>query len=54
MSKASQDIRAQLGHPVIDADAHINEFYPGFLDSIEKVGGGDFARRYREGFLPCQ
>ena len=51
MSKASQDIRAQLGHPVIDADAHINEFYPGFLDSIEKVGGGDFARRYREGFL---
>jgi len=51
MSTASQRIRAELDHPVIDADAHINEFYPGFLDYIEKVGGGDFARRYREGFL---
>jgi predicted TIM-barrel fold metal-dependent hydrolase len=51
MSTRSARIRAELGHPVIDADAHINEFYPGFLDYIEKVGGGDFARRYREGFL---
>ena len=51
MSTRSARIRAELAHPVIDADAHINEVYPGFLDYIEKVGGGDFARRYREGFL---
>jgi predicted TIM-barrel fold metal-dependent hydrolase len=47
----SADIRAALDHPIIDGDAHINEFYPGFLDCVEKVGGGDFAQRYRQGFL---
>jgi predicted TIM-barrel fold metal-dependent hydrolase len=51
MSTRSAEIRAGLDHPVIDADAHINEFYPGFLEYIEKVGGGDFARRYIGGFL---
>jgi len=45
------EIRSRLGHPIIDGDAHINEFYPGFLEAIDKVGGPDFGRRYREGFL---
>src|SRR5262245_37464818 len=55
MSRASAprsvEIRARLGHPIIDGDAHINEFYPGFLDYVDKVGGHEFGRRYREGFL---
>ncbi|MBW2267447.1 MAG: amidohydrolase family protein [Deltaproteobacteria bacterium] len=46
----SARIRAGLDHPIIDGDAHLTEFYPGFLEYIEKVGGGDFARRYRAGF----
>ena len=36
MSTRAAEIRAGLGHPVIDADAHINEFYPGFLVDREK------------------
>ena len=47
----SAEIRGQLDHPIIDADAHLNEFYPGFLEYVDKVGGSDFGRRYREGFL---
>jgi hypothetical protein len=49
-SRAAQ-IRAQLDHPIIDADAHLNEFYPGFLDCVERVGGRDFAANYRARFL---
>ncbi len=45
------EIRARLPHPIIDGDAHINEFYPGFLEAIDKVGGPEFGRRYRAGFL---
>ncbi len=45
------EIRARLSHPIIDGDAHINEFYPGFLEAIDKVGGPEFGRRYRQGFL---
>ena len=45
------EIRARLSHPIIDGDAHINEFYPGFLEAIDKVGGPEFGRRYRAGFL---
>ncbi len=47
----SAAIRARLGHPIIDADGHLNEFYPGFLDCVARVGGRDFAKRYREEFL---
>lgn len=47
----SAEIRARLGHPVIDGDAHVNELYPAFLDFIDKVGGSEFGRRYRQGFL---
>jgi len=49
-STRSARIRAELDHPIIDGDAHLTEFYPGFLEYVEKVGGGDFARRYRAGF----
>ena len=31
------EIRGRLGHPIIDGDAHINEFYPGFLEAIDKA-----------------
>ena len=40
---AGAEIRARLAHPIIDGDAHINEFYPGFLEAIDKVGGPDSA-----------
>ncbi|MCH2173810.1 amidohydrolase family protein [Myxococcota bacterium] len=46
----STRIREQLDHPVVDGDGHLTEFYPGFLEYVEKVGGGDFARRYVGGF----
>ena len=49
-STRSARIRARLDHPIVDGDGHLTEFYPGFLEYVEKVGGGDFARRYLGGF----
>lgn len=35
----SADIRAHLGHPVIDCDGHMIEFEPDVLDYLRQVGG---------------
>ncbi len=37
----SADIRANLGHPVVDADGHWIEPIPLFLDYLREVGGTD-------------
>ena len=43
-------VRAQLGHPVVDADGHLIEtapvFKPFFLDYVKDFGGGDMAARF--------
>ena len=44
----SAAIRAKLPHPVIDADGHLVELTPVYLEYIAKVGGADMARRYQE------
>ena len=43
-----EQVRARLGHPVIDADAHTVEFVPAVLDEIEAVAGREVARSFGE------
>ena len=38
MTKASE-IRSGLGHPVIDADGHWQEFRPVVEQALERIGG---------------
>ena len=48
----SAEVRARLGHPVIDSDGHTVEFEPGFVDVLREVAGRAVADRYlarREG-----
>lgn len=42
----SAAIRARLKHPVIDADGHMLEFEPAFLDYLKEVGGPGILDRY--------
>ncbi len=39
-------IKKQLDHPVIDADCHVIEFTPVFLDYLKDVGGPDITERF--------
>lgn len=39
-------IRAGLDHPVVDADGHMLEYAPVFLDSLKQVAGADTVKRY--------
>lgn len=43
----SARIRAQLSHPVIDADGHTIEYGPAYFDFLKQVGGARIAERYR-------
>ena len=45
---SSAEIRAQLFHPVIDADGHWLEPVPVFLDFLETEGGSAMVDRFRE------
>ena len=51
-STEAAKLRAEFGHPVIDADGHIIEtapvFLPFFEDYVKDIGGGDLAKRFRE------
>jgi predicted TIM-barrel fold metal-dependent hydrolase len=42
----SARIRAALGHPVVDADGHVIEFGPAFLDYLKRVAGAAVTERY--------
>ena len=44
--RSSAEIRAEVGHPIIDADAHCIELTPVLLDYIAEIGGADMAKRY--------
>ncbi len=43
--RSSAEIHAQLGHPVIDADAHWIEPVPVLVDYVERMGGSGFGAR---------
>ncbi len=40
------EIRARLGHPVIDADGHAIEFGPVYLDFLKQVAGAEVTQRF--------
>ncbi len=42
----SADIRARLSHPIIDADGHLVEYVPTFLDYLRQVAGPEIAGRF--------
>lgn len=42
----SAEIRARLSHPVIDADGHMLEFEPAFLEYLKQVGGSGVVDQY--------
>ena len=42
----SEEIRARLGHPVIDADGHTQELTPVVLDYVERIGGSKILDRH--------
>ena len=44
----SAQLRAQLKHPVIDADGHTIEYGPAYFEFLKQVGGAQLAARYRE------
>jgi predicted TIM-barrel fold metal-dependent hydrolase len=46
---AASEIRADLGHPVIDFDGHTVEFLPGFFDVLRDIGGPSAVDRLRTG-----
>ncbi len=43
---AGAAVRAQLGHPVVDADGHLIEFIPLVRDYVVELGGADLAGRF--------
>src|SRR5947209_7262989 len=43
----SEQIRARVGHPIIDSDGHVVEFEPALLDYIREVGGPGILERYK-------
>ncbi len=44
----SADIRAKLGHPIIDSDGHIIEVLPVLLDFVKQVGGAKMLKRFED------
>ena len=40
------DIRASLDHPVVDADGHMLEYAPVFLDFLKQVAGAQTVKHY--------
>ena len=44
----SAEIRARVGHPIIDSDGHVVEFEPALLDYIREVGGSSILERYKK------
>ena len=41
-------LRAKLGHPIVDADAHQIEMVPVFLDFLREAGGAKMPQRWRD------
>jgi predicted TIM-barrel fold metal-dependent hydrolase len=49
-SSKSRRIRAKLDHPVIDADGHMSEIVPLYLDFVRQVAGPEIGERYAARF----
>ena len=47
-SRTARDVRASLGHPVIDADGHTIEVTQVLLDYLDEVGGPAIVDAYRQ------
>jgi len=47
-TRAAQ-VRARLGHPMIDGDSHIVEYTPVFLDFLKQAGGESAIQRFAKG-----
>ena len=45
-TRTSKQIRAELGHPVVDADGHIVEVMPLFEEYLRELAGNAVAERY--------
>jgi predicted TIM-barrel fold metal-dependent hydrolase len=45
-TKSAAEIRAELGHPVIDNDGHTLEMLPALVECVREVGGGAIADKY--------
>ena len=41
-------LRAKLGHPIVDADAHQMEMVPVFFDFLREAGGATMLQRWRD------
>ncbi|MBM4197107.1 MAG: amidohydrolase [Gammaproteobacteria bacterium] len=48
--RSAADIRRRIGHPVIDTDGHIIEFFPAFMDFLKQVAGPQVSGRFWQGF----
>ena len=46
----SAEVRARVGHPIIDSDGHVVEFEPALLDYIRDAGGPQILERYKTAF----
>lgn len=44
----SAEVRAKVGHPIIDSDGHVVEFEPALLDYIRDAGGSAILERYKK------
>lgn len=43
----SAEVRARVGHPIIDSDGHVVEFEPALFDYIRGAGGNKILERYK-------
>jgi predicted TIM-barrel fold metal-dependent hydrolase len=43
----SQEIRARLSHPIVDADGHTAEFEPAFFDYLKAIAGASAVERFK-------
>ena len=47
-SSRSAQVRAKVGHPIIDSDGHVVEFEPALLEYIRDAGGSAILERYQK------
>lgn len=54
MASTSQQVRAALGHPVVDADGHVIEFMPAVWPFLREALGADHFDTYRRERMPVE
>src|SRR5689334_19559439 len=53
-SRRGAELRSGLDHPVVDADAHVMEHMPVFLEYLADEAGPSMVDRYLEGAMTRQ